>query len=282
MTPDKSRLLDDFVSDKILFGRSKTDASRAAGEALRNDLRYRRLRERLTKTGFFEPAPLAYAVKIAALLAVFVASFATLLTDPGWAARVLCWAATGFVLVQGGFVSHEATHGAVSRSPRVTQAVGQCFQTLLVGLAFSYFWRSHELHHFHVNEEDRDPDTQSDLLSVFASAAREKRGIGRFLTRFQHVFIVLLSPAWGVGLKWDALTYVLRNPKKTRLDQGMLLLHGILWAGLASVFLGPLDALVNYAGWLACASVYMFLVIPFNHIGTRKICLLYTSDAADE
>jgi fatty acid desaturase len=271
MTPLKSRLLDDYVSPKILFGPSGSAASRPAAEALRRDPRYQRLSARLAAAGFFEPAPAAYAARIALLLAVFAAAFAALLRAPAWPARIACWAAIGFALVQGGFVSHEATHGAISKRPIVAQAVGQCFQTLLVGLAFSYFWRSHELHHFHVNEEGYDPDTVSGLLSVFPSSALQKRGLGRLTTRLQHVLVVVLSPAWGVGLKWDSLTYVLRNPKKTRIDQVALALHAALWFGLGSWCVGPAAAIVNYLGWLAFAGVYMFLVIPWNHVGKRQI-----------
>ncbi|NUQ78665.1 MAG: acyl-CoA desaturase, partial [Polyangiaceae bacterium] len=190
---------------------------------------------------------------------------------PAWPARVACWAAIGFALVQGGFISHEAAHGAISKRRLVGEVVGQCFQTLLVGLAFSYFRRSHALHHAHVNEDGLDPDAESDLLSVFPASARRKRGLGRLTTRFQHVLVVLLCPTWGLGLKWDALTYVLRNPGRTRVDQVALALHALLWLGVCGWVLGPVDALVNYLGWLGFASVYMFLVIPFNHVGKPQI-----------
>jgi fatty acid desaturase len=271
MTPHKSRLLDDYRSPKILFGASSSAASRPAAEALARDPRYRRLRERLAAAGFFEPAPLAYAARIGLSLGVFAAAFAALLGDPGWPLRIACWAAIGFALVQGGFLSHEATHGAISRKKVVIHAVGQCFQTVLVGLAFSYFWRSHELHHYHVNEDRLDPDTESDLISVFPSSARRKRGLGRLATGLQHVLVVLLCPMWGIGLKWDSWTYVRRNPRKTRVDQIGLALHAALWLGLQGFCVGLADAAVNYLGWLAFASVYMFLVIPFNHVGKAQI-----------
>src|SRR5687768_14179996 len=100
MTPYKSRILDDYISPKILFGASSSAVSRPAAEALINDPRYRRLRERLAKVGFFEPAPLAYAARIGLALGVFGAAFAGLLAGPSWPARIACWAAIGFALVQ--------------------------------------------------------------------------------------------------------------------------------------------------------------------------------------
>ena len=267
MTPRKADLLDSFVSPKVLFGPSASEASRAAREALRADARYDRLRKRLGEVGFFEPAPIGYAWRIGLILGLFAAGFAGLLSAPGWPVRVLCWAVIGFALVQGGFVSHEATHSAISKRPWVAQAVGQVLQTLLVGIAFSHFWRSHELHHHHCNEPDVDPDTQSSLWSLTEGSERDKGRVGRFATRFQHVFLVIVTPIWGHQLKLDSWIYVARNLRKTRIDQIMGALHLGLWFGVMPAFVGLADAAIDYVGWLAAASIYMMTVIPINHVG---------------
>ncbi|AUX43961.1 hypothetical protein SOCE26_054180 [Sorangium cellulosum] len=266
MTPHKARVLDSYVSAKILAGPSASAASRPAAEALRGDVRYQRLRARLEAAGLLEAAGWSYTWRVALIAALFAAAFALLCSAPAAPLRLAALAVIGFALVQGGFLSHEAMHGAISRRPAVIQAIGQTFDTLLVGLAFSYFRRSHELHHFHCNEIGLDPDTQSSLWSVAERPALEKRGLGALATRHQAVLIPLLAPLWGLQLKWDSMAYVARNLRRTRLDQLALLLHAALWFGVLPWFVGFGAALVDYLGWLAVASVYMFLVIPINHV----------------
>jgi fatty acid desaturase len=256
MNRPKALVLDHFRSPKI-----------AAPKALRHDARYVRLRRRLAEAGFFAPAPWAYAWRIALCLGGFAIAFALLCKAPGAMARIACFAAIGFVLVQGCFIAHEASHGSVSRRPWLAEAIGQLFDTLLVGFSYSYFRRGHELHHFHCNEERVDPDTQSTLFSVFESSARDKRGLGRWVTRYQYLLIPLLYPTWALAMKWDALTYVVRNRRQTRIDQLALMAHLALWFGVATWQLGFVSALANYLGWSACAGIYLGLVIPPNHVG---------------
>jgi fatty acid desaturase len=267
----KARILDHFASPRIEPGATPCLPSRQAMEALEADPRYQRLQERLEAAGFFAPVRGEYAVRIAAFVGVFAGAFAVLLAAPGWPVRLLAWAAIGFVLVQGCFLAHEAMHNAVSRRPAVRQAVGQFFDSFLVGFPFSYFCRSHELHHFHCNEESIDPDGQSALFSVFEASAHSKRGLGRLVTRFQHVLIPLLYPVWALAMQWDGLTYVLRNRRKTRLDQLALALHLLLWFGVAPLFIGFLPALVNYLGRSVFAGLYLGIVIPVNHVARPSL-----------
>jgi fatty acid desaturase len=267
MTPRNVELLDRYVSPKVIAGPSASSSSQAAAVALRADQRHRRLVARLHEVGFFEPAPAAYACRIAFFVVSFAIAYASLLATPSACVRVCCVVVIGFVLTQGGFVAHEATHGSISRNPRAIALVGHLFQSLLVGLSFSYFWRSHELHHFHTNEEGVDPDTEFGVFSVSSSAARTKRGLGRWMTRNQFVLIPLLLPIWGLSMKYDSIAYVLRNPKKTRVDQLALALHGVLWFAVPACAIGIEDALLNYLGWLAVSGVYLGVVIPINHVG---------------
>jgi len=265
----KARTLDHFASPRIAAGVSPAGPSPDCLAGLRSDARYERLRRRLEAAGFFAPVTWQPAARAVAFLAVFVAAFGALLRRPAWPIEIGCWLAIGFVLVQGCFLAHEAMHGAVSRRPALTRLVGHLFDTVLVGFSFSYFCRSHELHHFHCNEAAADPDTQSTLFSVFESSAREKRGLGVLMTRWQHVLIPIFFPLWALTMQWDALTYVARNPRRTRWDQLALLLHVGLWFVLPACFVGIGGAVINYLARSAVAGVYLGVVIPVNHLGRR-------------
>ena len=61
--------------------------------------------------------------------------------------RTLAIVALAFISVHGGFIAHEAGHGAVSRSRRVTACVGVLFNTLLTALCYSHFSHIHRSHH---------------------------------------------------------------------------------------------------------------------------------------
>jgi fatty acid desaturase len=258
MNVAKARVLDSF-------------ACRRSIEEVKRDPRYRALSERLERAGFFAPAPFGYAWRFALLIAMFALAFASLALGPGWPARLAAWALLGFVMVQAAFMSHEAMHGSVSRRRAANRAWGHFFDTFLIGFSFSYFTRSHDVHHFHCNEEGTDPDTLSTLFSVFESSAREKHGLGRLVTRVQHVAIPALFPMWALGMKWDALTYVVRNWRRTRVDQLVLVLHVVTWFVLLPHWIGFGAALVNYLGMSAFTGIYLAILIPVNHVAREVV-----------
>jgi fatty acid desaturase len=245
--------------------------ARREPENLQRDERYRELRRRALAAGLFGPARAAYAARMALFAGVSIGAWAILLRAPSIGVRLLCWAAIGFVMVQSAFVAHEAMHGSISRSARVSQAIGQFFDTFLVGFAFSYFFRSHTLHHSRCNERESDPDTMSQLFSVFPSSVTEKRGIGRLMTRFQVALIPFFFPTWALIMKWDALTYVVRHPRRARVDIAILAAHLLFWFGASVPILGVGTAVANYLGWSAFAGIYLGVVIPISHVARREV-----------
>jgi len=271
----KAAVLDGYASDKILAGPSASAASRGAAAELRADPRYQELRRRLAVTAFFQPAPWANAARMAVLMALAVAAYAALL-DPRLgpshgALRLAAIVVTGFTMVQCSFLAHEASHGAISRRPRVVEAIGQLFTTFWVGYSFAYFRRSHDLHHYHVNERAIDPDTLSDLFSVNEHSARTKQGLGRWITRHQTIMMPVMSPLWAVGMKWDGLTYLWRNRRVRWLDCVVIGLHVVFWLVIPGLVLGWGASLANYFAWTAVAGLYLKIIIPVNHVATTTL-----------
>lgn len=271
MNKDKAFLLDAFESPKVLYGPSATPASAEALRRLERDESYRELRARLDAAGFFAPATAHFVVRTAVLAMIFGVAYAGLLFAPAWPLRIACMLALGFVAVQGCFLGHEAAHGAVTRRRGVAATIGHFFGTVIVGYSFGYFQRSHDLHHYHCNEERHDPDTQSELFSVFESSRAKKRGVGKVLTAWQHVAIPLLFPMWALAMKWDGMTYVARNLRRAWVDAVLLVAHVALWFVAPVIVLGPLAAAVNFLGWCVVAGVYLGLIIPVNHVGMPSV-----------
>ena len=232
---------------------------------------HRLLINELARAGCFKPAPVRAAAYGAFVLGGYACAYAGLLTAPGWGLRLLCLAALAFLCVQAAFIAHEAGHGALTRDRRLAQCIGQVFNTLLTALCYSYFSHIHRAHHPHCNDRGRDPDMQSDLFSLYAQSAAQKRGLGALLSRHQAVLIWILISLQGLTFKLDSLQYLRRNPRTTRIDQAVLALHAFLWLVPPTIVLGLGDALVNYALMTWLIGPYTGAIFLVNHIGTRVI-----------
>jgi fatty acid desaturase len=271
MNRDKVAILERFVSSKVLAGPSSSPASSAARAALHRDPDYLELKRRLDAIGFFTPAPGNYAWRIALNLAIAWSGWLGVAFAPSLWLRAAGAVAVGVAMVQSSFLAHDAGHGALVRRPWLVELVGQLHCTLIAGYAFGYFRRSHDLHHFHTNEEGVDPDGLSELFSVHEHSARSKTGLGRLVTRHQAVLIPVLLPVWALAMKWDGLVYVARAPYRHARDIATLVLHILLWLVIPAMCAGPGTALASYLACNAVAGVYLGVVIPVNHVGMRSL-----------
>ena len=232
---------------------------------------HRRLIGELSSAGCFQPAPLRSAAFGALILACYSTGYAILLADPGIGVRAAAIALLAFFSVQAGFVAHEAGHGALTRNRRLATLVGHVFHTFVTGLSSSYFRRIHGLHHPHCNDRGRDPDMQSEFVSMHRQSARSKTGFGRLISRHQAALIWLLIGLQGFTLKLDGLAFVRRNLARTRADQLWLVLHFGLWSVPPALVLGIGDAVLNYALITVLIGFYVGSIFVVNHVGTRVV-----------
>ena len=232
---------------------------------------HRMLIAELSAAGCFRPAAARSAACGAFILTCYAACYATLLTGPGVAARAAAIVALAFISMQAGFLSHEAGHGAITRDRRVADLLGQVFHTLLTALCYSYFCHIHRLHHPHCNDRARDPDLQSQFVSMYQQSALSKTGLGRLISRHQAVLVWILIGLQGFTLKIDSLQFLRRNPRSTRVDQCVVLLHYALWLVPPVLLLGLADALLNYALMTVLIGFYTGMIFVVNHVGTRVI-----------
>lgn len=237
----------------------------------RSEPLHRLLFAELSAAGCFRRAPMRSAVYGAFILAGYAAAYGVLLTVPGPALRAAAILVLAFLGVHAGFLAHEAGHGALTRNRALAGLVGQVFNTLLTALCYSYFSHIHRRHHPHCNERAHDPDMQSEFFSMYAESAREKRGLGRLISRHQAVLIWILVWLQGYTLKIDSLCFLWRNPRATRVDQAFLALHFALWLVVPALVLGVPAALLNYALMTLLIGPYLGTIFLVNHIGTRVV-----------
>lgn len=232
---------------------------------------FRALRAELVDAGCFRATP-ARAVRYGALILGFYAvAYATLLADPDTALRLCAVAALVFANIHAGILAHEAGHGALTRNRRVTMAVGQVFNTLLTALCYSHFKHIHRAHHPHCNKRDRGPDMQSAFFSMYAESARQKRGLGAWISRHQAVLIWVLVWLQEFTLKIYSLQHLRRNPNTTRADQVLVTLHYLISFIPPVLILGPAVAVTNYLLMTLLIGPYLGVLFLVNHIGTRVV-----------
>src|SRR5207245_2068995 len=65
--------------------------------------------------------------------------------------------------------------------------------------------------------------------------------------------------------------FLRRNPRSTRVDQCVVLLHYALWLVPPVLLLGAADALLNYALITVLIGFYTGMIFVVNHVGTRVI-----------
>jgi fatty acid desaturase len=254
-------VLDDYVSPKLVSG----------PRGLGRDPQYRELTRRLNEIGFFRASAWSFAWRSIAFAGAYVAAYLYLLTGPTLGGQLLACGVIGFAHVHSNFVAHDAAHGALTKNQVVVSVIGQVFDTLLGGYSFAYFRRSHDLHHYHCNEVDYDPNTMELVFSMNEHAYHKTSAFTRAATRVQHVLIPLLYPLWPLLLRGVGIAYVIRNLPKTMTDAVFLLGHVVLWFVLPVYYLGWWSALFAYLGMTAVAGIYIGLIIPINHLGMPTV-----------
>jgi fatty acid desaturase len=200
-------------------------------------------------------------------LSFYSAAYAYLLTAPELFGRILALLTLSFFTVHLGLLGHEAAHGALTPDKCVAARVGQIFMTLLTALSYSYFRYFHREHHANCNDRSLDPDIQSGIFSMYRQSAYTKTGFGKFVSRRQAWLIWVLVWLQGFTLKIDSIAHLRSNPRKTRADQIMLVLHVLLWFTPQILVLGAADALVNYAIMTFPIGPYLSMIFILNHLG---------------
>jgi fatty acid desaturase len=225
----------------------------------------------LSAAGCFRRAPLHSIAYGAFILATYAVAYGVLLADPGLAARGLAIVVIAALCMHGGFLSHEAGHGALTSNRRLATAVGLVFNTLVSGMCYAYFQHIHRKHHPHCNQRAHDPDMQSELFTLYPESARDKRWFGRLITRHQAWLIWILVWLQGLTLKIDSLILLARNWRTTRAEQAVLALHVALWLVVPALVLGIGDAWLNYSLITLLIGGYTGAAFLVNHVGTRVI-----------
>jgi fatty acid desaturase len=239
--------------------------------ATRHGSDFAELSRLIRQHGLLDRRRRSYLVKFAvnaALLATGWAAFAVL--GSSW------WQLATAVLLalantQLAFIGHDAGHKQIFTSKRGNDVVGY-LHAGLVGMSYGWWLGKHNRHHANPNHEDEDPDIQISVLAFTGEQAAAKRGVVRWLTRYQAVLFFPLLTLEGLGLHLAGVKAVWRREvKAVWLERVLLVTHVAGYLAVVFWVLSPLHALVFIAVHQGLWGVYMGCSFAPNHKGMPTV-----------
>ncbi len=229
---------------------------------------YAELRRRVIAAGLLDSSYGYYALLASVLAAGLVGVAALLVFLPGWG-DVVAVALLALVMVQFGFLVHDAGHMQIFRSVRNNRIVGLICAPMLLGVSFEAWVDKHNAHHAHVNEVDDDPDINHPLIAFTPEQAAERTGWTRWLVRYQGRLYFVLAMFATIGFRADAWMHVIRGRGRasTRIELACIIVNHIVWLIIPSVLLGPGRWLPVFFITQLIVGVYMVSVFAPNHKG---------------
>ena len=257
----------------LLPGRRDTGTSTARGSD------YAALSRQVKQAGLLGRRPGYYTAKIATNLVLVGAGWVgfVLLGDSWWQLAVAVF--LGVMFTQCGFLAHDAGHKQIARTRRASYLLGLLHGNLAIGLSYGWWIDKHNRHHAHPNDVDRDPDVGPGAVVFTASQARIRRGLGRWVCRWQAYLFFPMLLLEGLNLHLASLRAVRRRTGRSRWVEGSLLaghVGGYLTALL--LVLSPNRALAFLVVQQAVFGLTMGCSFAPNHKGMP---LLRATDKVD-
>lgn len=208
-----------------------------------------------------------YVVKCVLTIAAFAATWVVF----GYLGRSWWQLATAVVLAilytQLSFLGHDAGHKQIFRSRRSNDALG-LLHGGLVGLSYGWWISKHNRHHANPNHQDEDPDLDITALAFTPDQSSAKRGIVRWMAKYQAFLFFPLLLLEGLDLHWSSIQAIWRGDiKARRLERILLAAHITGYLGAVFFVLPPLTAIVFIAVHQGLWGFYMGCSFAPNHKG---------------
>lgn len=177
-----------------------------------------------------------------------------------------------FVTVQAGMLGHDFSHGQVFESTHINRSFGMLLWGLAAGLSESAWYKQHNEHHEHVNQDMHDPD----INIPFLFKERQHAGSYSFpsyIVRYQHVLFFLSLPIWYISklvLTWWNTLKMLSTPRGF-FECTLAVLHFAVLFGILFFNLSFLTAVAFLVVHIGAAGFYMGSAFAPNHKGEEII-----------
>src|ERR671915_346353 len=228
---------------------------------------YTELKRIIKHNGLLDRQPAYYAGKISLTLGLLAVSLTLLLIlDNPWL-QLLNAAYLAFVFVQISLVAHDCGHRQFSfHASWKNDWATLIFGNLLLGVSRQWWIDKHNEHHGHPNQIDVDPDIDIPLLAFEEEQALDKRGLARFVVKYQAYLIFPLSLLQALGMHFKSIRFLIEKKAKSTLAEALFMgAHFALYFGLLFSLLEPLQAVLFVMVHRGLFGVYMVSIFAPNH-----------------
>jgi fatty acid desaturase len=240
---------------------------------------YAELKLLVKQRGLMERQPAYYAGMMLLTLVLLGLSLILLVGIDNLWLQLLNAVFLAFVFTQIGFIGHDVGHRQTMRGSWHNIVVSLIFGNLLIGISRGWWVEKHNQHHGHPNQIDMDPDIDFPFLAFSEEQARDTRGLGGMIVRYQAYWLIPLFCVSAFSLHSSSVRYLLEGRAKHGFVEASLLIAHYLWYLLLPFYLlGFWPALLFVVVNKAAFGLYMASVFAPNHKGMP---VLSASDELD-
>jgi fatty acid desaturase len=165
------------------------------------------------------------------------------------------------------FIFHDAGHRQIFahnwQNDWVMLLIG-----LLIGSSTSWWFKTHNQHHSDPNDLDLDPSTALPILAFSEERAQQRKGLLRFVIRFQAYYFVPLLCLEAAGARLASVLFLLTGKAKYPLIEASgMLAHFVIYGWLLFAFLPLEEALLFILVHQGLFGLYMGSAFAPNHKG---------------
>ena len=229
--------------------------------------KYAELTRLIKQKGLLDQQPAYFVGKIILTLGLLAASLTLVLILENLWLQLLNAAYLAFVFVQISLLAHDFGHRQFSfRASWKNEWLTLILGNLLLGVSRQWWIDKHNEHHGHPNQMDVDPDVDIPLLAFEEKQALDKRGIARFVVKYQAALIFPLSLLQALSMHRNSIRFLIEKKAKSTLAEALVMgAHFVLYFGLLFSVLEPLRALLFIAVHRGLFGMYMVSIFAPNH-----------------
>ncbi len=233
---------------------------------------YAVLKQLIKQKGLLEKQPKYYTYKIFSSLALLgVGIVFLLLVSPFWL-QLLDAVFLAFACGQVAFVCHDSGHRQIFNATRKNDLLFLLQGNLLLGMSYAWWLDTHNAHHSHPNELDMDPDISIPALCYSEEEARSRRGLWRFLTKYQAFFFFPFTLLVSIEFQRSSIFYLMKHHVKYYwAEMSLLLLHYVLYFWLVFSVFHLWQGIVFILVHQAFLGLYLGATFAPNHKGMPLI-----------
>ncbi len=246
----------DDASDEIKRSETRSQANQ-----------YAELKRLVKQEGLLDQQLAYFAGKSMLTFGLLALSLALLLIlDNTWL-QLLNAAYLAFVFVQIALLAHDCGHKQITfRAAWKNDLLTLVLGNLLLGVSRQWWIDKHNEHHGHPNQIDVDPDIDIPLLAFEEEQALDKRGLARFVVKYQAFLIFPLSLLQSISMQRSSIEFLMEKKARRAWAEALFMgLHFVLYFGLLFSVLEPLQAVLFVAVHRGLYGMYIVSIFAPNH-----------------